>query len=215
VLTLHIPVAEKAKPRKVAVSSGDTPAPPGLAGAPEAVEGHHSCLCSRISHSANSTPRAPPQRDPGRCAPGVEKPGELLASRSRAVEEPLKLLAFRPERRLRSPLRFGRIEWRTARRSALGKVLQFGRPCTPREGAPKLPHPWAVVSTSHGHSKSPEAQWSASRAECHIRRSPAFQATPEALRVFTPPEPEVPAGPRGLRLQGGARCASTHAGSCT
>ena len=37
-VTLHIPVAEKAKPRKVAVSSGDTPAPPGLAGAPEAME---------------------------------------------------------------------------------------------------------------------------------------------------------------------------------
>ena len=65
VLTLHIPVAEKAKPRKVAVSSGDTPAPPGLAGAPEAVEGHHSCLCSRISHSANSTPPGSPSTGPG------------------------------------------------------------------------------------------------------------------------------------------------------
>ena len=34
VLTLHIPVAEKAKPRKVAVSSGDTPAPQAWPGLP-------------------------------------------------------------------------------------------------------------------------------------------------------------------------------------
>src|SRR5439155_2392808 len=118
---------------------GGHPRTPGLGRGSRGRGGHHSCLCSRISHSANSTPPGSPSTGPGRCAPGVEKPGELLASRSRAVEEPSKLLAFRPERRLRSPPRFGRIEWRTARRSALGKVLRFGRPHTPREGAPKLP----------------------------------------------------------------------------
>src|SRR5581483_1387253 len=77
----------------------------------------------------------------------------------------------------------------------LGIPSGSDRPPYPPKGGAQTPRSWAVVSTSHGHFKGPEAHWSASRAECLNRRSPAFQATPEALRVVSPPNHRFRRGP--------------------
>ena len=131
----------------------------------------------------------------------MENRAELPPRRTPHVQQPLKLLAFRPLRPLRcaASIRADRAEGR--RDGAPWGNSSLRPPLYPKRGGAQLPRTWAVVSTSHGHSRGPEAHRSASRAECHIDGRPHSR-----------PHLKPPGFPR---LQGGAKCASTSVGACS
>ena len=77
----------------------------------------------------------------------------------------------------------GRIGRRDGATERPGETPPLRPPLYPKRGGAQLPRHVGCRQHLAWTHQGPEAHWSASRAECLLRRSPAFQATPEAPRV--------------------------------